>query len=275
VLTSQQQSDNYQTTTSDPIPAELFDPQTGTWSPTGWMTAFTNGPLVRLRSGGALAMGGIDWVLVQPRSNAERYDEDAGQWSATGPLLAERVGHFAIAVGDEVLVVGGSSKDFGKAPQLATAEVYNPTTGLFRAVGSMNEARWYPACVVLKDGRVLAAGSGESDGRTAEIYDPASETWTPTGSMAQPRYQGSLSLLNDGRVLAAGGGTSIGGTKTFDLSSAETFDPTTGTWSSAGVMPDSRRLHTAVTLPSGEVLVVGGFHNFRLSTTALYTPCGP
>jgi hypothetical protein len=269
VLTRQQESVNFKTMTTRLIPSELYDPSIGTWTVTGWMSAHTNGPMVALPDGGALAVGGIDWLADKTRSNAQRYHADTGEWTETGALGAGRTGHFVIAVGGEVLIVGGSHTDCCAGPMLATAEAYNPGTGLFRAVGSMSEPRWYPACVELKDGRVLAAGSGVNDGRTAEIYDPKTETWVPTGSMAEARSQGSLTLLHDGRVLAAGG--SDGST---DLSSAEIFDPAKGTWSPADSMTGRRRLHTAVTLRSGEVLIVGGFHYFQLSTTAIFTPCG-
>ncbi len=269
VLTSQQESVNFKTQSTRPIPPEVYDPSIGTWSPTGWMTAFTNGPLVALPDGGALAMGGIDWLADRTRANAQRYHADTGEWTETGPLAGPRTGHFAIAVGGGVLVVGGSRTDCCAGPMLAGAELYDPATGLFREVGPMSEPRWYPACVLLTDGRVLAAGSGVQDGRTAEIYDPVSETWTTTGSMQEPRSQGSLTLLHDGRVLAAGGF----GDQT-DLASAEVFDPSTGTWSSAGSMGGRRRLHTAVTLQSGDVLVVGGFHFVQLTSTEIFTPCG-
>jgi len=267
VLTTQQETVNFQTSSTKPIPGELYDPASATWHIVGWMTEYTNGPMAALPDGGALVMGGVDWLTARTRDNAQRYHAETGQWTATGPLRAPRVGHFALAMGDEVLVVGGADKDEGGA-LLVTAEVYDPKTGAFRAVGSMNEARWYPACVVLSDGRVLAAGSGKDDGRTAEIYDPKTATWTRTGSMAEARAQGSLSLLQDGRVLAAGGAGEYG-----DLRSAEIYDPRAGTWSSAGAMTGARRLHTAVTLRNGDVLVVGGFHYFQLSTTAIYTPC--
>lgn len=267
ILTAEQQGFG---TIRTRIPAEIFDPATETWSATPLMSDYANGALVPLPDGGALVMGGSNWDLSVPYQNAQRYDLTTGQWRAVGPMLAPRLGHSAIAVGDHVLVMGGHDvyHENPGPPFIATVELFDPTTDTFRAVGAMTTGRWSPAVAVLADGRVLACGGDAADGRSAELYDPSTETWTSTGSMSEGRGHASLTLLADGRVLVAGGAGARG-----DLASAEIYDPSTGTWSSAGSMPDVRRLHSAVLLENGEVLVVGGFHYFQLSMTAIYTPC--
>ena len=57
------------------------------------------------------------------------------------------------------------------------------------------------------------------------------------------------------------------------LSSAELYDPATGTWTATGSLGTARFDHTATLLPSGKVLVAGGYDNGGvLSSAELYDP---
>jgi Galactose oxidase, central domain len=98
---------------------------------------------------------------------------------------------------------------------------------------------------LLRDGKVLVAGGGESGGPSAELYDPASGTWTATGKMVYGG--GGATLLLDGKVLVAGAG---------DGTSAELYDPARGTWTATGSMLTPGG--TATLLRDGRVLVVSG-----------------
>ena len=57
------------------------------------------------------------------------------------------------------------------------------------------------------------------------------------------------------------------------LSSAELYDPATGSWSSTGSLVTARDMHTATLLPSGAVLVAGGYGaSYCLNSAELYDP---
>jgi hypothetical protein len=87
---------------------------------------------------------------------------------------------------------------------------------------------------------------------------PAPATFRLTGSMAIARSGATATLvLKDGRVLVAGGAddTSIYGNY---LSSTELYDPVAGTFREAGSMMFGHGEGTAVLLPDGRVLMVGG-----------------
>jgi len=174
-------------------------------------------------------------------------------------------GEFATVVLNDgrVLAVGGVTTVGTVTIPLASAEIYDPRTGIWTSTGSMGTPRNDLALVVLRDGRVLAAG-GEMDAQgdrstSAEIFDPRTEKWTPTGPMTTPRSEAEHAsvLLPDGRVLVPGGYTANGTpTATSDL-----YDPRTGngTWTASGSMSVVRAGHSAIVLRGNRgVLVMGG-----------------
>jgi hypothetical protein len=254
--------------------AELYDPATGTFRPTGalavprlWHKATS------LRDGRVLVVGGAGYVPVgtlalPPLASAEVYDAASGTFSETGSMAAARkLGHTATALPDgRVLIAGGVSDSL--ASTATSAEVYDPATGTFSSAGKMTSSRQQHTATLLLDGKVLLAGGDRSGGRggytdTAELYDPAIGAFHPTGSMVVVRSYHTATLLRDGRVLVAGGVSAA------SLSSAELYDPATGTFTSTGGMGSARNFHSATALVDGSVLIVGGTLNTGSSTSAL------
>ena len=197
-------------------------------------------------------------------------------WTATGSMVIARAGHNAVLLPDgRVLVVGGLSKlCYCDQGPLASAELYDPTTGSWAATGSMVTHRGGHTATLLPDGKVLVAGCANgNDAPSAELYDPGTGSWTATGSMVTPRcLDFTATLLPDGRVLVAGGM----GTGTV-LASAELYDPGTGSWTATGSMATPRYDHTATLLPNGKVLVAGGVDHggagcCALTSAELYDP---
>ena len=246
--------------------AELYNPTTGTWSPTGSLpgggirdftaTLLPNGKV--LVAGGAFGSPGY----TGESSAADLYDPATGTWSATGSLHYNYSGHTATLLPNgKVLVVGD------------TAELYNPATGTWTITGSLATARAAHTATLLSSGKVLVtAGNtgyfGDTNG--AELYNPATGAWSSTGSLANPRDSHTATLLPNGKVLVTGG---LVNTYTV-LASAEQYDPTTGTWSSTGNLGIARYGHTATKLPNGKVLVVGGVgtNSSVLASAELYDP---
>ena len=77
-----------------------------------------------------------------------------------------------------VLVAGSQRSGSGGGSALASAELYDPSTGTFAATGSMLSARFDHTATLLQDGTILVAGgtanaNGGSPGARAEIYHPA------------------------------------------------------------------------------------------------------
>jgi|GEM_PF-601959 len=171
-------------------------------------------------------------------------------WTSTGSLAQPRSGHSTTLLGTgEVLVAGG----YSGSGFTATAEIYDPRTGTFRAAANtMSSARYMHTATVLSSGLVLLAGGHKND-IAADLFDPWTGMFSTTTGDAQARSQHTATLLHDGRVLLAGGMDSHGA-----LETAELYDPADGRFHPAGTLARGRKSATATLLTSGKVLVAGG-----------------
>lgn len=154
--------------------AELYEPDTETFIPTGRLSvARAAHTATMLGNGSVLIAGGIG---SQPDSvwldSAEIYTFASGQFSATTTMLMPRVGFVAVMLPDgTVLLTGGPNGAFedGREIQGFSAEIYDPATRNFTRTGSMIDGfRFVLAAVLLADGRVLVTGSLNS--LIAEVY---------------------------------------------------------------------------------------------------------
>ncbi len=172
-----------------------------------------------------------------------------------------------------MLVSGGQNLPAGIV-SLASTEIYTFLSKTWTKVGPMALPRIAHQLQTLASGSVLAIGGQSGNLATiytsCELYSPATATWAPTGFMATSRYLHRAVTLQSGNILVAGG---IGFPPTAScancttcpvavvLNSTEIYNPTTGVWAPGADMPVARYSHTMVTLPSGAVLVTGGFVN--------------
>ena len=75
----------------------------------------------------------------------------------------KREDHTATLLSDgRVLVVGGTS-DFSSG--LATAEIYDPSTGIWTLTGNLITGRRTHTAALLRDGRVIVAGGRRDERR--------------------------------------------------------------------------------------------------------------
>ncbi len=276
--------------------AQLYDPATGSFSPTGSLGQVRAGTTATLLSDGrVLFAGGYNCAPAGQDgiwASAELYDPSTGTFSPTGSLVAPRTQHTATLLADgRVLIAGGLS---GSSPAsanvitlasyrtaetdsfLTTAELYDPATGRFSRTGSMSSPHRGHTATLLQDGRVLVVGNGgesSPSSKAADLYDPATGKFSKAGSMKTGRWLHSATLLQDGRVLILGGRSP----KDSVYTGAEAFDPVSGEFKSVGSMGDGRQQHAATLLPDGRVLITGGLwsdgQKWRvLSATEMFDP---
>jgi WD40 repeat protein len=226
-----------------------------------------------LITGGTATIGGPGGL-----TSTEIWDPLTNETTASGstdPDVAHltRTTQKAILLPDgRILIVPGGC--FCRPMPSAPAEIWDPSTGVWRAIASLTITRTGHSATLLADRRVLIAGGGSPpfDGGPAAadafIWDPVRETSTPTGSMATGRGYHIATRLADGRVLVLGG--SSGGAEDL-VTSAEVWDLTTGSFA---VVPSLEGIRgavgltqfAAVTLADGRVLIVNE------STATLWDP---
>jgi hypothetical protein len=285
--------------------AELYDPSTGTVTPTGSMIEGQTGYKATLLANGEVLIAGgnnTDSACCSRAANPELYDPStqafsfAGAYADTGVRPAAGasglIGMPATLLSDGSVLIASES----------AAEIFDPGSNTFRLTASMTarlsdfggsvkpDTLQGRAATLLLNGMVLLTGGQpvEADFDTgwpalnsAELYDFIGPKFAATGNMTASRYWHTATLLGDGAVLISGGvGYSSAGSFLGGLASAELYDSATGTFIPTGSMIIRRAGHTATLLNDGRVLISGGSQlqpgsvgpPSGLSSAEIYTP---
>lgn len=182
--------------------AELYNPATGAWTTTGSMNTARDGQTATLLPNGHVLVAGGETCIYNGNTvtctalaTAELYDPSSGTWTPTGAMTTARNGQQAALLPDgDVLVAGGeicvNNNGIVTCTMLATAELYDPSSGTWTAAAPMMTARnGYTlssatsfTLSALPTAQVLAAG-GDCCG-TAEVYTTGAPP--PQGSAGWP-----------------------------------------------------------------------------------------
>lgn len=223
-----------------------------------------------LVTGGGTLGGSSQYTAI-----SQLYDPVTQTWSSTTSMNEVRGiwGNSIVKLNDGRVLVAGGETDNGVS--MASSELYDPSTEMWTATGSLNTARQGAVMVLLHDGRPMIIGGngvlGSPNQRlaSAEIYDPFTGTWSNTIDMNKARaLQGTgVIVLQDGRVLVVGGDTN------GPDNTAEIYDPSTNAWTFTQPIPYVQFLETVTLLSDGRVLATGGSDNTQtLPYAALFDP---
>jgi len=233
--------------------AELYDENTGLFSATAHGVSddrYIGSVSTPLNDGTVLITGGQTdayfksgkKVVGQYLKTAEVYDTSRVKFTrSAGAMSKERRHHTGTLLQDgKVLITGGENAGGG----LTSADIYDPSDGIFTSTASMLEPRYKHSATLLKDGTVLIVGGANKLGslQSCEIYDPSTGQFNSTASMDVPRYDHTATLLANGWVMITGG-------EGIDSTSVEFYNPSIGDFVASpnvDAMLNGRDGHTAV-----------------------------
>lgn len=178
--------------------AEVYDPSVDKWTLTGNLSGSRDLAEAALLADGRVLVAGGSLKRYGYLDSAEIYDPATNLWTATAPMSDRKMFFTMDLMPDgKVIVTGGRFQDethelvtikgedvwintISSMHILTTAEIYDPSTGLWTKTASIPFKREYHFGVLLADGRFIMGGGwdagdgsyGDTSYTSAHIYTP-------------------------------------------------------------------------------------------------------
>ncbi len=259
--------------------ADLFDPVTNTFTPTGSMNVARRDPCaVLLDNGRVFVTGGgpeVSISMTPGLDTAEIYDPREGTFRLLEAKMSSlRIFHAMVKLKDGRVLIAGGSEGPGFNNALRTVEIFDPVTETFEEVGDMNASRLVPGAALLRNGRVLLAGSFNafpfSIGNEAELYDPVTDEFIPINNLFfHNQADQHVTGLLDGTVLFP-----VGINDAMQIvTTTFLYEPEREGFQVTDSVLFPRKSCKSVLLPDGRAVLIGGF-DFRkiVGVGEIYTP---
>ncbi len=218
------------------------------------------GATATLLGNGLVLIAGGDSTSTGLRNDAVLYNPGSNTFSTVTSTMAfpREFATATLLPNGKVLIAGG----FSTSIVTNTTSIFDPSNNTFSAGPVLSTGRENAAAMLLANGTVMIAG-GDSSNNTAalattDIYTPNSGTMSAGPSMNHARTSLMATILPNGNALVVGGDNSGNSDNTAEIYNAGTnsFSITTIT----NTMNTAREQGTATLLPSGNVLIAGGFN---------------
>lgn len=218
------------------------------------------GAVVHQADGSLLLLGGSGPV-------SQTYDPAREEFALAGASFGVGIlGQSTTLADGRILFTGGLGTD---GLPTAAAAVYDPATDLTTTL-AMNLPRAGHGASLMNNGKVLITGGFQAFDLTdlltfltgvqasTELFDPATDTFTAGPTMLEPRALHTSTSMSNGQVLIAGGLSIIPIVNIPTISSTAYAYTPGGSFGLPKFMSGGRLGHSAVALPNGKVLLVGG-----------------
>jgi hypothetical protein len=169
--------DDWSTYSSIPIQsAELYDPASGKFTPTGDMSATRRGHSAALLPNGRVLIVSGGGGGYGGAAGGEIYDPATQTFVPVPGVDTNKCSASATSLADgRVLIAGGTICSYSYT-MLDTAEIYDPATGQSTPTGKLVAPQAGHTTTLLPDGRVLLVGG--NPGNMGQFYNPATGSFT-------------------------------------------------------------------------------------------------
>ena len=211
-----------------------------------------------LPDGRVLVSGGHDFTTAKRQdpvgvAESDIYDPISRTWSPTPPLGQKRWYPTNVGLGNGQTLVFGGQED----PEVwaDTVDSYDPATNTMTrlpdSATTLNNN--YPRMHLMPNGKIIKSGTG----RMSRYFDPQTNQWSDIAPMLYGNRTQGASVLLPGldEVMMIGGRSGTTATETVEILDTSAAQPQ---WRYTTPMHFPRIHPNAVTLPDGQVLVVGG-----------------
>lgn len=207
--------------------AAVYDPGTNSWTQLAAMNVARGGATAAAVGTKIYVMGGLD-VNGASLASVSVYDTVTDSWSSVASMGTARDNAGAASLGGRVYVFGGRTRladGTTTEANLATVEMFDPSTGTWTSRASMPTGRRTMAVAVVNGRALVIGGERRADGTAFvenEEYDPVTDSWRTLTPVTTGRH-GAVAGVVNGVVYVIGGATNASTTSATSVNEAFAF----------------------------------------------------